>query len=68
MDKGKLFSELSLTEYHDFSLLFGEDVYLITVESSLAARDVIGGTAPRRVERALAVAKKIVGGFGYGKS
>ena len=67
MDEGKSFSELSLTEYQDFSLLFGEDVYLITVESSLAARDVIGGTAPRQVERALDSAKKIVGGFGHGK-
>lgn len=68
MDKGKSFSELSLTEYQVFSPLFGEDVYSITVESSLAARDVIGGTAPRQVERALATAKKRVGGFGHGKS
>jgi argininosuccinate lyase len=64
---GKSFSELSLTEYEDFSSLFGEDVYSITAESSIAARDVIGGTAPRQVERALATAKKMVGGFGYGK-
>ena len=68
MDKGKSFSELSLTEYQGFSPLFGEDVYSITVESSIAARDVIGGTAPKQVERALASAKKRVGGFGYGKS
>ena len=68
MDKGKSFSELSLTEYKGFSSLFGEDVYSITVESSIAARDVIGGTAPRQVERALATAKKMVGDFGRGKS
>jgi argininosuccinate lyase len=68
VDKGKAFSELSLTEYKSFSPLFGEDVYSITVESSLAARDVIGGTAPKQVERALAAAKKMVGGFGHGKS
>ncbi len=68
MDKGKSFSELSLTEYKSFSPLFGEDVYSITVESSIAARDVIGGTAPRQVERALATAKKIIGDFGHGKS
>jgi len=67
MDKGKSFSELSLTEYQDFSPMFGEDVYSITVESSIAARDVIGGTAPKQVERALAIAKKRVGGFGHGK-
>ena len=59
MKKGKLFNELSLAEYKDFSPLFGEDVYSITVESSLASRDVTGGTAPKQVERALAAAKKI---------
>jgi len=60
MKKGKSFDELRLAEYKDFSPLFGEDVYSITVESSLAARDVIGGTAPKQVARALATAKKIV--------
>ncbi len=60
MGKGKSFSELSLAEYKDFSPLFGEDVYSITIESSIAARDVIGGTAPKRVARALANAKKII--------
>jgi argininosuccinate lyase len=58
MKKGKSFGELSLAEYKDFSPLFGEDVYSITVETSLAARDVIGGTAPKQVEKALAAAKK----------
>jgi len=60
VEKGKSFSELSLTEYKSFSPLFSEDVYSITVESSVAARDIIGGTAPRRVERALATAKKLI--------
>ena len=59
--KGKSFDELSLTEYKDFSPLFGKDVYSITVESSIAARDITGGTAPKQVERALAAAKKIMG-------
>ncbi len=68
MSKGKSFSELSLTEYEGFSSLFGEDVYSITVESSIAARDVIGGTAPKQVERALASAKKMIGDFRHGKS
>ncbi|TET68733.1 MAG: argininosuccinate lyase, partial [Dehalococcoidia bacterium] len=60
MKKGKSFDELRLAEYKDFSPLFGEDVYSISVESSLAARDVIGGTAPKQVDQALAAAKKIV--------
>ena len=60
MEKGKSFSELSLAEYKEFSPLFGEDVYSITIESSIAARNNIGGTAPRQVDRALSTAKEIV--------
>ncbi len=67
MEKGKSFGELSLAEYKGFSPLFGEDVYSITVESSTAARDVTGGTAPKQVERALATAKKIIGDAKRGK-
>jgi len=63
MEKGKSFSELSPGEYKEFSPLFGEDVYSITVESSVAARDVIGGTAPKRVAEALSRAKKIISSF-----
>ena len=59
--KGKSFRELSLSEYQEFSPLFEEDVYAITVESSLVARDVIGGTAPKQVAQALAAARKILG-------
>jgi argininosuccinate lyase len=60
MEQGKSFSELSLSEYRRFSPRFGENVYSITVESSIAARDVIGGTAPKQVEQALATAKRIL--------
>ena len=59
--KGKSLPELSFAEYSNFSPLFGEDVYSITVESSLAARDTIGGTAPKRVAQAVAAAKKALG-------
>ena len=61
IEKDKSFSELDLTEYKNFSSLFGDDVRSITIESSIAARDVTGGTAPRQVEKALARAKKLVG-------
>ena len=60
VEKGKSFAELSLSEYKRFSPLFEDDVYSITIESSIAARDVVGGTAPKQVERALATAKKII--------
>ena len=59
-ERGKSFSKLSLKEYKGFSPLFARDVYDITVESALKARDVVGGTAPHRVAQALAQAKKIV--------
>jgi len=67
VEKGKLLSEISLAEYKEFSPLFEEDIYSVTAESSIAARDVIGGTAPRQVDRALAAAKKIIGEFRGGK-
>jgi len=61
VEKGKSFSQLSLAEYKDFSPLFGEDVDSITVESSIAARDITGGTGPKQVARALVAAKKMIG-------
>jgi len=60
--QGKTLSELSLAEYKKFSPLFGRDVFKISVASSLAARDVAGGTAPKRVARALAKARGIIEG------
>ena len=61
MEKGRTLSQLSLNEYQRFSPLFGDDVYSVTVASSIAARNIIGGTAPEQVVRALARAKGIVG-------
>jgi argininosuccinate lyase len=61
MESNKSFAELKLAEYKKFSPLFEKDVYSITVESSIAARDVVGGTAPKQVAKALANAKKSIG-------
>jgi len=60
IEQGKPLGYLSLDEYRRFSSLFGEDVYAITVESSVAARDITGGTAPGRVQRAISRAKKVI--------
>ena len=57
LEKGVGFDELSLDEYKLHSSLFDESVYGVTVESSIAARDVHGGTAQPRVAKAVAVAK-----------
>ncbi len=59
--KGKGLSELSPAEYKQFSPLFAEDVRSISAETSVAARDNIGGTAPEQVSKALARAREIVG-------
>ena len=61
VENGKSFSELNLSEYESFSPLFGEDVYSITVESSIANKNITGGTAPKQVKQALVTAKKIIG-------
>jgi len=60
--EGKPLSALGLDDYRCFSPLFSEDVLSIGVPSSLAARDTIGGTAPRRVDAALQQARQILEG------
>lgn len=59
--KDKSFEELKIAEYRKFSPLFEKSVYDITIESSIAARDVIGGTAHKRVRQAIPAAKKLLG-------
>jgi argininosuccinate lyase len=53
--------EMSLEELRGFSPLIGADVHAaLSVEASLAARAVTGGTAPEAVARALAAARELV--------
>jgi argininosuccinate lyase len=59
--RNKSLKDISLGEYQQFSPLFAQDVYLINYETSLAARDNLGGTAPKRVIKALISAMKTVG-------
>lgn len=49
----KLFSEISLEEYRGFSMLFDEDVYEVSVESSISARNTVGGTSFKMVQQAI---------------
>ena len=51
---------LELGDYRRFSPRFDEDVYEISAQSSIASRDVPGGTAPRRVEEALREASRLL--------
>ncbi len=57
LQQGKGFHELSLETYRGLSDLFDEDVLGITVDSSVAARNVPGGTSPVQVARAIADAR-----------
>jgi argininosuccinate lyase len=58
--QGKTFAEVSLKEYQKLSPLFAEDVFKINLQSSVASRNVPGGTAPSQVRRALARARRLV--------
>jgi argininosuccinate lyase len=60
IEQGKTLEQLSLDEYKRFSPLFQQDVKEVTLERSLAARDVPGGTAPARVRAALRSARMMV--------
>jgi argininosuccinate lyase len=62
VEQGKGLHQLDLSQYQRFSPLFKEDVYAITIESSIAARNILGGTAPQQVESQLARARSIVEG------
>jgi argininosuccinate lyase len=60
INKNKGFHELSLDEYRNFSPIFADDVYGITAEASVEARNAAGGTAPKQVAAALSRARKLV--------
>ena len=55
-DAGKRLCDLSLDDLSAASDHFDEDALEITAESSIASRDVPGGTAPRRVREAMQTA------------
>ena len=54
----KALGDLALDECRRFSPLFDKDALSIDVHSSIAARDVPGGTAPVRVAEALKLARE----------
>ena len=58
--EGRELGELSLEEYHSFSVQFDQDVYEITALASVSARDNPGGTAPNRVLEGLQLARQLL--------
>ena len=64
-EQGKALGELSLEEYRRFSPLFEEDVLgRLDARAAIEARDVPGGTSPRRVVAALKRARQRLEGQG----
>ena len=57
IENKKSFNEISIDEYKKYSSLFEDDVYLITAQSALEARNNIGDTSPEQVKKALKAAK-----------
>jgi argininosuccinate lyase len=60
--QGKGLHQLDLSEYRKLSDKFDDDVYAIDIESSIAARNITGGTAPQQVEIQLARARSLIEG------
>ena len=61
LDQGKALDALTLAELRRFSDLFDADVTrVVSVDASLRARAVTGGTAPEAVRRALETARSLV--------
>jgi argininosuccinate lyase len=56
----KTFDKLDIKEFRKFSPRFDEDVRKISLQTSLASRNVTGGTAPARVRQALVKARRII--------
>ena len=63
---GKQFDEMPLDTYRRFSDLFELDIFEVTVDTSVADRDVPGGTAFGRVSRAIADARVVLEAQGDG--
>jgi argininosuccinate lyase len=61
IDKHVNLADINLVDYKTFSTLFDNDVKNITLESSIKARDVNGGTAYSQVKEALNTAKILLG-------
>jgi argininosuccinate lyase len=59
LERGKTLPELTLGEYQNFAARIKQDVYkYISLEGSLRARNIYGGTAPAQVAAALQRAKR----------
>jgi argininosuccinate lyase len=59
IEQGKPLEDIPLDEYRGFSAMFGDDLYAsLSLESSLATKQSVGGTATARVQQALLNARR----------
>jgi argininosuccinate lyase len=56
----KDFKDLKLTEFRKFSGYFDKDVYSISLENSVASRNITGATAKNQVKKSIRLAEKIL--------
>ena len=62
LDKGCDLSDLSLEELRGFDARIDEDVFeVLTLEGSVNARDIVGGTAPRQVRLQVEQLRRLIG-------
>ena len=65
LENGKELGELTLDQLQQFGAEFGEDFFAaVTLQATLDCHDVIGGTARRRVQTALAAASERIAALG----
>ncbi|MEG2851496.1 MAG: argininosuccinate lyase, partial [Hydrogenoanaerobacterium sp.] len=58
IDSGVTLEALSIAEFKKAHPLFGEDVYdAISLETCIEGRNVLGGPAPKEVERQIAAVR-----------
>ncbi len=61
IEQGKDLSELSLDELRRFDARIDDDVFaVLTLDGSVAARDHLGGTAPKQVRKQVKAARKLI--------
>lgn len=60
IQENKLLEALTLAEFKSFHIKFGRDLYkFLTVDSAVKARDIIGGTSGRAVQKRLRELEKL---------
>ncbi len=61
VDTGRDLSEMKLEELQTFSAIIADDVFeVLTLEGSVAARNHLGGTAPKQVRKQVKIARALL--------